>query len=118
MIKMSLILPHLHPLNFLPILLSLNNLSVFNPNWGDFHVEPKKVTLEDNVEVVPFPQHSTFGNPKPKPSPVGLVNPILNSSQFTLTFMPIFFYLITHLKMWINHVISVIPPASLTVWMN
>ena len=38
--------------------------------------------------------------------------------EFIFTFMTIILYLKTHLKMWINHVISVTPPAPLIVWVN
>ena len=37
---------------------------------------------------------------------------------FTFTFMTIILHLIIHLKMWINHAISVTPPAPLIAWMN
>ena len=37
------------------------------------------------------------------------VNLVLNPSKFT--FMTIILHLIAHLKMWINHVVSVTPPA-------
>ena len=70
-------------------------------------MEAKKLTIEDNkkVQVVHCTQPSTFGNPNPKQSSVLYkLNPqILNPSKFT--FMTIILHLITHLKMWINHVI-------------
>ena len=50
----------------------------FIHNWGDFYVEAKNLTVEDNkkVQVVHPTQHSTIGNPEPKPSSVlGQPNP-------------------------------------------
>ena len=56
----------------------LTKFSIPHQLWGKVPEEIKKLAVEDNkkVKVVNPQQHSTFGNPKPKPSSVlGKPNP-------------------------------------------
>ena len=80
-----------------------------------FYAEAKKLTIEDNKKVQVFTLQNTQQLVTPIPNHFLLwANLILIPSKFT--FMRILLYLITHLKLWINHVILVTPPTPLIVY--
>ena len=91
---------------------------IFTPHqlWGEVPEDAKMptITCKKVVEVANPKAHSTFGNPQFKHLCLG-VNLLLNPSQ--CTFLTIILHQGIHIRMWINHVISVTPPASLTVHM-
>ena len=104
--KMSLILPHLHPFHLLSILLNLKKLPGILCSQLKITRRLKWLTLKNTKHLLTLnPNHLLFW-----------INLILNPSKFT--FMTIILHLIAHLKMWITPVISVTPPAPLTIWMN
>ena len=118
--NMSLILPHLHPFNLLSILLNLKNLPGFLSliTSGErllmkFRSSPLKITRWLKWLTLTNTQHLVALNPNHS---LLWVSPILSPSN--LTFMTIILHLITHLKPWISHVISVTPPEPWIVWMN
>ena len=118
--KMRMILPHIQPFNPHSILLNLKIYQVFISliNTGKRFLRklrslPLKLTRRLKWSTLKNTQHLVTLNPNHL---LLWVNLILNPSKFI--FMTIIFHLITHLKMWIIHVISVTPPAPLKVCMN
>ena len=97
-----------------PELPTPTKISIPNQPWGKFSKGAMKLSIEDpkKVKVVNPSPHSTLCSPKPKPSSVlGTPNPQSQPAHF----LTIILLLRTHLKMWINHVISVTPHTPLTV---
>ena len=92
-------------------------LKFFTPPqvWGEVPEDAKMPTIECKqvVEAANPKAHSTCGNPSHL---LFWVNLLISPSQST--FVTTILHLISHLKMWINQVISVTPPEPLTVGMK
>ena len=115
--KLSLILPHLLVFNLLPIILNLKNLPGLSPLFTSgkrllmkFRSSSLKIARRLKWLTINNTQYLVTQNANHL---LLWVNLILNPSKFTFT--TIILHLITHLNMWINHVISVTPPAPLGV---
>ena len=112
--KMSSILPHLHFQSSFnsPEPQKLTWIFIHNQLWGEFPEKASSLKITRRLKWLSLnnTRHLVTLNPNHL---FFWVNLILSHSKFT--FMTIILH---HLKMWINHVISLTPRAPLVVWMN